>query len=296
MLSEELFEHRIASLKLDLLKYGSDIMDHISVLYAGNETTNGIDLKNDPINMLKILRQDVAEVLQQSQVEVNNNFENRLEIDECSRLSKALSKVSFIAEKLVECEQEVNNYNLEVSCQLIKCIELALLEIPLLNTEIRTGKVYAILHRESKILKSRFTSKLRRLLNESIKFECGRIHVANKLKGMLRSEDEILEDSIKLSDIWKALVSIDRIDDVLEKVLKSFWMLIIHPLWKEKKPQSPVIDRDENRSELLFENIARNQQGKVNNDDDRINNSSFNYFDNATGLQFYNFSQLYYYY
>jgi hypothetical protein len=52
-MGDDNIEERISSLKSEIKSYGSDILKHISALYACNSSLP-IDLKNDPRNMLKV--------------------------------------------------------------------------------------------------------------------------------------------------------------------------------------------------------------------------------------------------
>ena len=76
---------------------------------------------------------------------------------------------------------------------------------------------------------------------------------------MLRSEDIIIEDPIDLSLIWDCIVSVSRLEDFADDILKCLWKFLIKPLWKEKKPQSPNLISASHRAEFIFENIAREQ-------------------------------------
>ena len=55
----------------------------------------------------------------------------------------------------------------------------------------------------------RFLARLRRLFNECVTIECGRIYIAKQLEGMVRGEDALIDSPIKLYDICAALEALD---------------------------------------------------------------------------------------
>lgn len=170
-----------------------------------------------------------------------------------------LTNISHLGEKLLECEKCINLCKLKAACILIGEMADILQSLPGTNTEIGSGVVCSILRREKKFLQSRLISKLKRLLNECVQYEYGRICVSKQLVGVLRSEDVIIDDPIELSHIWECIVSVSRLEDFVEDMLKCLWKFLIRPLWKEKKAQTPSISNASNRAEFIFENIAREQ-------------------------------------
>jgi hypothetical protein len=76
------------------------------------------------------------------------------------------------------------------------------------------------------------------------------------------------------ADIWESIILIDKLDDFIETLIKNIWNFIIKPLWKEKKFQSPNIISNNNdfRSELIFDNIAREQSKFITEQGNKILN------------------------
>lgn len=255
MLSEDLFEERVASLQMELKSYGKEIVDYISTLYAGNKP-DSIDLKNDPINMLKVLRNDVNDILKVAQSQNEYNIKYNTEIKECASLSSILTQVALISTKITEGELHVQNFELSKACASVKEIDATMKNLPALNTEIGSGKVCLILRRESRVLKSRLTSKLRRLLSECIQIEHGKVIVNKQLKGMLRSEDYILQNPIDLTEVWNCIVELGKVDETLDEIYLNLWNHLLKLLWKEKKIQTPNMNTSGQKSELIFDSIT----------------------------------------
>lgn len=63
-------EGRIVSLRSDILTYGKGIMQYITVLYSNHFPEKQFDLKksDNPFNVLKVLKQEVSEILLQSKL------------------------------------------------------------------------------------------------------------------------------------------------------------------------------------------------------------------------------------
>lgn len=160
---------------------------------------------------------------------------------------------------IIECEKLVNECKLTRCCQLTADMDNILRNLPSASTAIGSGAVCTILRRENKFLKSRVISKLRRLLNECVHFEYGRVCVTKQLTGMLKSEDIIIDEPLDLSELWKCITQVSKTEEFVEDILKSLWRFVISPLWKEKKAQSASISSSANRAEFIFENIAREQ-------------------------------------
>ena len=170
-----------------------------------------------------------------------------------------LTNISRLGEKILECEKSINLCKLKIACDLIGEMDEVLQLLPGTNTEIGSGAVCSILRREKKFLQGRLISKLKRLLNECVQYEYGRICVNKQLVGVLRSEDVIIDDPIELGHILECIVSVSRLEDFVEDMLKCLWKFLIRPLWKEKKAQTPSISNAATRAEFIFENIAREQ-------------------------------------
>jgi hypothetical protein len=253
-------EDRIASLRLDLARSKKDIVNHVTGLYSNNKENTRFDLKDDPFKELQYLQNDVTVILEQSKVRSEVRKSNEKEIQEYSSMIDVLQKISDISDNLMICEQTISKLSLRNAGKLIGDIEQSLRELPGPNTEIGGGQVCSILRKECKMLKNRLMSKTRRLMQDCIKFDYGRIVVNKQLKGMIRSEDVIIEDPIMMSEIWETIALMNKTEEIVDEMIRKLWLYVLRPLWKEKKPQSPhIVISSSSRSELIFENIARDQ-------------------------------------
>ena len=103
----------------------------------------------------------------------------------------------------------------------------------------------------------RFVARLRRLFNECVTIECGRVYVAKQLEGMVRGEDTLIETPIKLHDICASLESLDAFKEVVDALCLNIWRDMLKPLWKEKKMVACKIFSDQDRAEIVYENVIR---------------------------------------
>jgi hypothetical protein len=257
-MEKESFEHRISTLQVELDSCMKDIVEHVSSLYAPeNIPTN---LRNDPRNAVKILHHDVLDVLRAAQDRASYREKFASDIDNCKSLMDVIEKVSICSEKIAKCDDAVSGTDVRLASKLIEEVRVAVDALPGPNTEIGTGAVCSILRKEARTLKARFHAKLRRLLGNCIVCECGRVTVTKRLKGMVRGcgEDLLLvEDGIELSDIWAALISIDGAEESVSGVVESIWGTLLRPLWKERKALTPSTFSNDERAEIVFDNIVR---------------------------------------
>ena len=197
-MSLEFFDQRLAALKSELKTYGAEIVEHVTSLYDVNRPDSRFDLKNDAFSMLNVLQIDISEILKESQSRNDQKAQHAAEIEECSRLANLLSHISSLIDQISECENMISKISLVPACKSIEHITKSLSELPGSNSEIGSGKVCAILKKESKLLQCRLTAKLNRIFKECVHFEYGRISVHHELKGVLRSEDTIINEAISL--------------------------------------------------------------------------------------------------
>lgn len=258
-MSVDFFDQRLASLKADLKVYGKEIVDHVTSLYGINAPDSRFELKNDAFSMLNVLQIDVAEIVKEAQERNEFKAKHSSEIEECTRLSNLLTQISHIVDRITECEGLVNKISLIPACKAIEQISHTLDRLPGPNTEIGSGTVCTLLNKENKLLHCRLTAKLHRILNECVHFEYGRISVHTELKGVLRSEDTILEHPVKLADLWTAINLCNRTDEAVDHLLKALWTHVVRPLWREKRAAAPRVNRAEEHCavELLLDSILR---------------------------------------
>lgn len=257
------FEERILSLKSELHQYGNEIINHINGLYSNISGFNdnkfqNINLKNDPRNSIKIFQHDVTEIIIEATALRDYEIKHKNEIEECKDLVEIIRKVIVAADSVAVCDEYVSGTDLIGTCDALLVMDNNMDELPGPNSILGAGFVCITLRKESQILHSRFSSRIRRLLGNCIQFENGRITVLKNLKGMLRGEDLLLDKPIQLVDIWSALVRTGCYDECVQNVVFSVWFYIICPLWKERKVQSATLFHTEDQSELLFDSVARN--------------------------------------
>ena len=258
----ESFSTRIEFLQTELKKCSKDIIDHICRLYApaDGSSTNLIHLKNDPRNAIKVLHHDVVDCLKLANDRESFNEKYLPDIENCRELIDAISQVSQVSEKINKCDEAVGDVDLIMTSRLISEMKTCIDELPAPNTEIGTGKVCTILRKEGRLINSRFQAKLRRLLNNCIMCEYGRISVNKVLSGMIRGKGEdllLVSQSIQLKDIWMSLSSIGHLDESVHHFVNIIMNSMIKPLWKEKKAIAPQIFSDDVKAELVFDNIVR---------------------------------------
>jgi hypothetical protein len=167
------------------------------------------------------------------------------EMNECKILTDYLEQISSASYSLKSCEEILLRNDILVSCQALNEMETVMNLLTKDNHGIvNSGVVYSMLKREAKILRSRFTSRLRRLLNDFIQISRGRILVTNSLTGIIRSENILLSSELLLDDVWTALVLMNEsnLEEIVKNLLQEVWTAVIFPLWREKKPLTPRIN------------------------------------------------------
>lgn len=251
---------RVSALKSELQLYGEEIVAHIQGLHTTQELPSKpkIDLKSDPRNAVILLKHDLQEILQTVNVQSRSEKEkNSAELEECSALMEVLTNVTKACDLQVRCEEAVAGTNLSAACSLIEELESSIDSLPGINSEVGSGYVCQILRKEFQILRYRFQSRLKRMLLNAVQIEYGRMSVQKCLKGVLTGEDRVLEAPIHLVDIWSSLLAMDCADDCIGRIVSSFWLCVLQPLWKEKKGTAPSVRTAEESSEFIFESISR---------------------------------------
>ena len=291
MSTTEFYDQRLACLKTDLNAYGIEIVDYINSLYSINNTTTTnmlssindstqrtYDVKSDPFNILSVLKIDLNEIIQESQSrnEINAMYKN--EIDECSKLTKVLSTIADLIDKLSECENLINKMSLIPACHLIDQITLGMSQLlPSTDKGIGSGRVCSVVKQENKLLYHRLTSKINRIYKESVQFDYGRIIVYSELRGLLRSEDTILLEPLLLTDTWSSINLCRLNDSIIDEILKNIWIFIVRPLWHEKKAPSMRLNRiDDNCIEFIVDNILQDYKPNNNNSSSSSRDHSLN--------------------
>ena len=268
------FEERLSALKLDLKSYGDEIIRHVEAVHSSGMHTAPINLKSNPTNSIKLLQHDVAAVLQEAQENRDFRELNGSEIDKVEKLMSTLTAVSEVAGYIAKCDEKVNDSDIIATAKSIADLTTVISDLPAPNTEIGSGKVCTALRQESQILIYRFQARLRRLLSLCIHVDIGRIAVHKKLEGILRGEELEVQVPIRIEDIWTALTITGIAHDEIKKLLKSIWISVFRPLWKEKKATMPRISRSEksDSAELLFEAVERDHAKQAEGNEQSLSN------------------------
>lgn len=212
----------------------------------------------------------------------NYNKKHFNDILECKSLIDYLEKISEASLALKDCEEIVLGNDIMTACSALNKMETLINAIPTDHSILNSGLVYSSIIRESKIIRSRFNSRLRRLLQDFIQISRGRIVVYKTLSGILRSENSLLTTELKLEDIWSALVLVSgpNLEEIISTFLQDIWTFIIFPLWKEKKLLSPRIKSTGDPSELVIEFTSSESTADIENGNQICFKYSFFYFFN----------------
>lgn len=178
------------------------------------------------------------------------------EIHECKIYSEYLEQISNTSYSIKKCEEIVFSHDILAACTALTEMESMITALPSDNPIVNSGIVSTMLKREAKILRARFTTRLRRLLlQDFIQISRGRIIVHRSLSGILRSENTLLSSELLLQNIWTALVLISgtKLDEIISNLLQEVWNCLVYPLWREKKQLTPRINSAGNPSEFILE-------------------------------------------
>jgi hypothetical protein len=211
------------------------------------------------------LKSDVIDLMKE--IKDHTEYQQRYasEIADCKLLTESLERISLASYSLKSCEEIVLGTDILAACQALSEMEAVMNRA--LPTEkkllVTSGAVYQMLKREAKILRSRFTSRLRRLLQDFIQISRGRIVVHRVLSGILRSDNTLLSSELQLDDVLAALVLMgtssspgggSNLEEIIANILQEVWSCVIYPLWREKKPLTPRINNTGgNSSEFVLE-------------------------------------------
>lgn len=185
------YNERLSSLDSELKTYSIDIINHISSIYSPpppttstTTTSSSINLKNDPRNLLKLFQHDINELLSYSNENINSNSNSNIDINKCSDIINDLNSLIQLNNTITLCEENITNDNILSSCKLFNTMDNCINDINKNNNISENySKVINILIKEAHIVKSRFISRLHRLLKHCLQFEDGRVIVIKSLKG-----------------------------------------------------------------------------------------------------------------
>lgn len=269
--SLESIDERILSLSSDLKSYGKEIVDFVGSQYSINssigkfkqELNLNINLKSDPKNAIPILRSDLNEILAENSNNRSNQNENLKEMEIQLHL---LENISTICDSIMKCEEFTNKYDLMAASKIIKSLETSIsTSLPNPNTEYGSGVICTTLIKEVKLLKYRLQSTIRRLILNCFVVDFGRITILKSLKGLIRSEEAIIDNPIYLTDLWHSMLLLETSNEstsgglqtLINDILKTLWLNVMKPLWKEKKFSLAKVITNEENAILTFENMIR---------------------------------------
>lgn len=260
-MSAELDDERVVALRSDLRSYGAEITQHLTALYSSQRSSSdAFDLKNDPTNMLAMLKHELGQVVSLSQEHSAYLAAHSAEIADCGQLVTTLSTMSAITDNIVSCEHAINTFQFLQASTYIDEIHQALSAVQFSDRELNSGHVFSLLRSESRLLASKLNSKLKRALSECVRFEAGKVSVSRQLRGVLRAEDVVLAEPVALADLLQTAARCGKADEVAADMLHKLWSFVLHPLWLEKKAQTPRVTAaagEEGQAELLLDSIAR---------------------------------------
>ena len=255
----ETIEEQLNSLKIEVKTYGDEIISHISTLHSNYHEDN-ISLKTDPKLMVLSLQQDVNNLILESQNHSEYLEKNHSEIEECRKLLSILTNISNVSEMISECDEVIHGNDILLSSRSLQTLQDNINNLPSTNTDIGTGKVCLLLRKEFSILQSKFQTRLKRLLRNSINIEQGKISIVKRLKGGIKDEEVILQTPILIHDIWNSLLqtsSLSSFNEYVNLFIKDIWYQVMKPLWKLKKVPFPHISRGDDSSELVYDSFAK---------------------------------------
>lgn len=235
----EFSEERIDSLKAELDAYGKEIVKLTAAIYS-EHAADKYNLKDSPFQMLSLLREEVTDLLKQSQENVEYFHVHQAKILHCNALMGYLTTIGQIVDKMVLFETALSTVHLLDCCELQDELTALLHALP-------AGALKDSLSKEHGLLRCRLINKLRRLLDDMVRTEYGKISI-HALEGYIPSEDKVLEHSISLSTIWEAVIAVDAVTDILKAVMRDIWDKLVHPLWREKKDPDITIAHSNSNS------------------------------------------------
>ena len=271
-MDEDTIEQRIAALKSDLDDLGGKIVQHIKTVHSSVANNSGINLKNDPRNCIRSLRFDIDDILQIANSRSDKLEQYAADIERCEKLVCILESVNATADNIGRLDDAISGTDLSHVCTLINETNDCLENLPKFHSEFGLGHTVSALKRESKLLRGRFISKLKRLLELFIRFDCGCITVvdilkrggysidgeeggcgrANDVVGRFRTPSEVEgttttanDDSdnannITLQSCWNAMDAVGIADEAVALMCSHAWYYLLKPLWSIKRSNGTV--------------------------------------------------------
>jgi hypothetical protein len=260
---EGTFEEKVVGLCQELQSYSSEIVDHIRALNSNHLGPTNVNLRNDPLNAIHVLKSDVRDIVEEAADRPEYQTKYRAEINECTHRVNFLGDVAATIEALSKADCSITGSDLIVATDELLELKDCVAKISDLQWGFGLDKVSELLRKESQILHHRFLSRLRRLQSNCIQIETGRIRVTHTIKGFLHGEELLLEEPISLADIWKVLVRLEAADARIIEIVRCLWRSMIVPLWKEKRVPAPRVVREDDASEFLMDTLGKDSVAPV---------------------------------
>jgi uncharacterized protein YaaR (DUF327 family) len=278
---EEYYDDKISNLKSELLSYGKDLIQLLngvyspqSVLLSTHAKNAKYDLKNNPVQMISYLKIELSELLQESHEQKDYLMKHRSDLLYCNDLVTILTKMSKIVELINKCEHFLSSFQfLQVNDVLrqsddcfrdvssFKASENSSSSLSQLDTIVKSGKVIKLLRNERNLLKSRYKSLLKRILNEIILCDYGTIRINKRINDYLKCEDKVLDHPLSSSDVMKSIIDCEFGKDLFSEIIEKIWKALVIPLWREKKVLSPTITIKNDFSEFILASVVRGGGG-----------------------------------
>ena len=253
MSSEETLSDRISTLRSELRSYGREINGHLSCLYGDSATA--VDLTANPLSAVPMLHADVLELLQDAKQLRNDKMLH--ELDECQRIVSALNVLREAVEAIENVSMLASTSDLITLHHAIQTMNASIPKLAKVNTEFGKSPVIGFIQKEMKLHQAQFSSRLRRLARACFHFSTGKVNVMKSLSGVVHGEDGIVENPIKLADLWRLLAETGQAQDIVNEVIREVWLHLFLPLWREKKVIPPKISNEESSSSLTFETVVK---------------------------------------
>lgn len=266
--TESEVESRLENLRSELECYGKDIKGLVHAIYGseseeGNQTQlSNVDLKNSPFQLINMLRQEILEIVEESQKQEEVIQRSQSDIKFCSDISAVLVTISAAIDSMHHFEDSLINFKFQQCLSYLADIEARLEELPKDDTHIGKGNICRSLRKEFKLQKVRLSNKIIRLIHESISIEYGSIKVNKKLMGYIRCEDKIIPDTITLEDLWALAVECEVIDEYVEQLTEQIWSQVLQMLWREKRSQIPKISSNSDFGEIVILSSNKSAYGQ----------------------------------
>jgi hypothetical protein len=184
-------------------------------------------------------------------------------LKECESIVTVLLDISISSEQVALAEEKLSGSDLIACVAAIDSMKVALSRLPSDRAHIGSGVTCRVLQNEGAILASRFQSRLRRLIQQCVNIERGRIIVLRLVKAVMRDEGTLLDTPIRFRDILQSLIAVGKGHEILQEIMMAIWQEILKPLWREKKVSAPRLygSPESEQAEFIYESIYKEAGG-----------------------------------